>query len=260
MSALPDKQLVGSRFGRSLHTYRRSAIVQRRMAGELVAMIGQAGVPTHFDRMLEVGSGSAILTSALLSLFTVGSYYANDLVPGSREFVMQAFEEHPVGESFFLQGDIESIEPLPGDLDLVVSNATVQWLHDLGSFFGRISTILKPGGVLAFSTFSTGNMKEIAQLSQVSLTYRTVAEIVALAGDAFELVTVTEEERRLEFDSPEAVLHHIRETGVNGIAGRAWTRARYEQFLHGYRASFSSGSGVYLTYHPVYCCFRRRPT
>ena len=260
MSALPDKQLVGSRFGRSLHTYRRSAIVQRRMAGELVTMIEKAGVPKRIDRVLEVGAGSAVLTSAMLSRFTVGSYYANDLVPGSREFVMQAFAEHPEGERLFLPGDIESIEPLPRDLDLVVSNATVQWLHDLGAFFGRMASILRPGGVLAFSTFSTGNMKEIAQLSQVSLTYRTIPEIVALAGDAFELVSITEEERRLEFDSPEAVLHHIRETGVNGIAGRAWSRARYEQFLHGYRASFSSGSGVYLTYHPLYCCFRRRPS
>jgi len=258
MSALPDKQLVGSRFGRSLHTYRRSAVVQRRMAGKLVEMIDFAGMPDHIGRVLEVGAGSAILTSALLAMHSVDAYFANDLVAGSREFVMTALAAHPVGTRVFLEGDIESLDPLPGNLDLVVSNATVQWLHDLGAFFGRMASVLEPGGLLVFSTFGTGNMKEIAWLEGVSLPYRTPAEVESLAGEAFETVCIVEEERRLEFASPEAVLHHIRETGVNGVAGGSpWTRTRYQQFLHRYRSSFSTGSGVSLTYHPVYCCFRR---
>jgi len=258
MNVFPDKQLVGRRFGRSLHTYRRSAIIQRRMAAELVGMIDRAGIPAHIGRVLEVGAGSGMLTSALLSTHTAGAYFANDLVAGSRDFVMQALEGRQVGECRFLHGDIEIIEPLPGELDLVVSNATVQWLHDLGAFFSRMGSVLRPGGMLAFSTFGMGNMKEIARLESVSLPYLTAAEIAALAGESFEAVSIEEEVRRLEFASPEAVLRHIRETGVNGVAGDPWTRVRYEHFLRRYRASFSTGSGVTLTYHPVYCCFRRR--
>ena len=259
MSPFPDKQLVCSRFGRALQSYRRSAVIQRRMAERLVGLVGRFGVPAHIGRVLEVGAGSAILTSLLLGEHSVGSYFANDLVAGSREFVMQALEGRPVGEFAFLEGDIECVTPLPGNLGLVVSNATVQWLHDLGAFFGRMASALEPGGLLAFSTFGTGNMREIAALEGVSLPYRTVDEIGALAGERFETLCLEEEERSLEFVSPEAVLRHIRETGVNGVAGCAWTRARYQQFLHRYRLSFPSGSGVSLTYHPVYCCFRRRP-
>ncbi len=258
MNLFPDKQLVGRRFGRSLHTYRRSAVIQRLMAAELVEMIGRAGIPAHIGRVLEVGAGSGMLTSALLSTHTAGAYFANDLVAGSREFVMQAIDGHQVGECRFLHGDIESIEALPGELDLVVSNATVQWLHDLGAFFGRMGAALRPGGVLAFSTFGSGNMQEIARLEAVSLPYLTVAEIEALAGESFEKVGIIEEERRLEFASPESVLLHIRETGVNGLAGDPWTRVRYEQFLRRYRASYSTGTGVTLTYRPVYCCFKKR--
>ncbi|NTU67785.1 MAG: malonyl-ACP O-methyltransferase BioC [Chlorobiaceae bacterium] len=258
MSALPDKQLVCSRFGRSLHTYRRSAVVQGGMATRLVRLVGQAGTPAHLGRVLEVGAGSGLLTSALLVNHSAGTYFANDLVAGSREFVMQAFEGRAVGKGLFLEGDIERLDPLPGRLDLVVSNATVQWLHDLGAFFARMASSLQPGGLLAFSTFGPGNMLEIAALEGVSLAYRTPAEIGALAGEAFETICIEEEERRLEFASPEAVLRHIRQTGVNGVAGRAWTRERYQQFLQRYRDSFSSEGGVGLTYHPVYCCFRRR--
>jgi malonyl-CoA O-methyltransferase len=258
VNLFPDKQLVGRRFGRSLHTYRRNAVIQRKMAAELVDMIDRAGMPAHIGRLLEVGAGSGMLTSTLLSTHTAGAYFANDLVAGSRDFVMQALEGREVGECRFLHGDIESIDPLPGELDLVVSNATVQWLHDLGAFFERMGASLRPGGLLAFSTFGMGNMKEIARLESVSLPYLATAEIVALAGESFEPVSIEEEERRLEFASPEAVLRHIRETGVNGLAGVPWTRVRYEHFLSRYRASFSTGNGVTLTYHPVYCCFRRR--
>ena len=258
MSLLPDKRLVGMRFGRSLHTYRRSAVVQRGMAARLVELVDRAGLPAHIGRVLEVGAGSGLLTAELLAHHSAGSYFANDLVPGSREFVMRAFEGREVGEGLFLEGDIERFDPLPQDLDLVVSNATVQWLHDLGSFFARMASSLQPGGLLAFSTFGTGNMREIAELEGVSLPYLTPGEIEALAGGSFETFCIEDEERRLEFDSPEAVLRHIRETGVNGVAGSAWNRERFRRFLGRYRGSFPSGSGVSLTYHPIYCCFRRR--
>ncbi|HWR00454.1 MAG TPA: malonyl-ACP O-methyltransferase BioC [Chlorobaculum sp.] len=258
MKPTPDKTLVGSRFGRALHTYRRSALMQREMAAELAAMVRRAGAPDHIDRLLEFGSGSAILTSFLLDRFSVGSYFANDLVAESIDFVMQAADGRPVGEMVFLHGDIECIEPLPGNLDLVVSNATVQWLHDLESFFDRMAASIRPGGLLAFSTFSTGNMREIAQLGEASLSYRTTSEIAFLAEARFELVGIEEEERRHEFASPEAVLRHIRETGVNGLSRAAWSRKHYQEFLCRYRDSFSTASGVYLTYNPVYCCFRRK--
>jgi malonyl-CoA O-methyltransferase len=258
MTTGPDKQLVGSRFGRALHTYRRSALMQRIMAGKLVSMVERAGLAGHIDRVLEFGSGSAILTSLLLERFSVGAYFANDLVAESSDFVMQASVGRPAGQMAFLHGDIECIEPLPANLDLVVSNATVQWLHDPASLFDRMAASIRPGGLLAFSTFSIGNMKEIAQLGEPSLSYRTPQEIAVLAGDRFEVLGIEEAERRQEFASPEAVLRHIRETGVNGLSRTAWTRTHYQEFLRRYRLSFSSGSGVYLTYHPVYCCFRRK--
>ncbi len=258
MNLLPDKQLVASRFGRTLHSYRLNASVQHRMAARLVDLAGRSGLPGHVGRVLEVGAGSALLTEELLANRSVGSYFANDLVAGSREFVARAVGERPVGEWRFLEGDIECLDPLPGNLSLVVSNATVQWLHDIEAFFGRMASLLEPGGMLAFSTFGPRNMGEIASLEGVSLYYRTAGEFARLAAAGFEMLAVEEEERRLEFDSPEAVLRHIRETGVNGLGGHSWTRTRYQQFLRRYREAFPCGAGVSLTYHPLYCCFRRR--
>ncbi|MBN1928064.1 MAG: malonyl-ACP O-methyltransferase BioC [Chlorobiaceae bacterium] len=259
MSGLVDKQLVGHRFRRALPSYSRNAGVQRYMAGRLLGMIERAGgLPERIGRAMEFGCGAAMLTSRLFERYPVEEFFANDLVAESRQFVEQAVAGRQPGSLAFLPGDIEQLDPLPGGLDLVLSNATVQWLHDPARLFERLAQAVRPGGVVAFSTFGTENMREIAALGETPLGYRSIGEIAAFAGTAFEPVEIEHELRRQEFDSPEAVLRHIRATGVNGVARRAWTRSQLREFLQRYRASFPSDRGVWLTWHPVWCCFRRR--
>jgi len=258
MSGVIDKQLVRRRFRRALPTYAGHAEVQRRMAARLVAMIERAGAAPHLGRVFEFGCGSAMLTSMLFERHSADVFFANDLVAESLAFVEQAVAGRPVGRLEFLPGDVERLDPLPGNLDLVVSNATLQWLHDPARFFERLSASMRPSGLVVFSTFGAENMREIATLGEAALPYRSIGEITALGGTAFEVAAIEEEIVRQEFETPEAVLRHIRETGVNGVSRRAWTRSRYLDFLQRYRAAYPAGSGVALTWHPVYCCFRRK--
>jgi len=258
MSGGIDKQLVRRRFRRALPTYAGQAEVQRRMAARLVAMIESAGAACHLGRVFEFGCGSAMLTSMLFERHSAEAFYANDLVAESRVFVEAAVSGREIGRLEFLPGDVERLDPLPGNLDLVVSNATLQWLHDPARFFERLSASMRPGGLVAFSTFGAQNMREIATLGEAALPYRSIGEVAALGGTAFEVVAIEEEIVRQEFETPEAVLRHIRATGVNGVSRRAWTRSRYLDFLQRYRAAYPAGSGVALTWHPVYCCFRRK--
>ncbi len=253
-----DKQLVRERFGSTLKSYGTHAVVQKAMARELSEIICHSGQQHSFARVLEVGAGSGALMAELLSRCSVEAYYANDLVEESRHCLLEVLDRYPVQEFHFLAGDIEQLEELPSELDLVVSNATLQWLDDLDGFFRTMAAHLKPGGILAFSTFSTSTMKEISAIEGVGLSYHTLGELERLAGNYFELTLSREEVQQLEFSSPEAVLHHIRRTGVNGIRRRSWTKSRYKHFIDQYRRLFSCENGVYLTYHPVYCCMKKR--
>ncbi len=258
MSQQIDKQLVRERFCSGIKSYGKHALVQKAMARELTEMICQAKPSRSFDRVLEVGSGSGALMAELLSRCSVETYYANDLVEESEPWLREVLDRFPVKEFHFLGGDIEQREELPSNIDLVASNATLQWLDDLDHFFSTIAALLRPGGVLAFSSFSTSNMQEIAAIEGVGLRYYSLGGLEQLAGKYFDMSACREEERRLEFSSPEAVLHHIRQTGVNGLSRKAWTKSRYKRFIEQYRQRFSCDNGVYLTYHPVYCCMKKR--
>jgi malonyl-CoA O-methyltransferase len=258
MSAGIDKQLVRRRFRRALPTYAVNAEVQRRMAARLMAMLESARTSRHLGRVFEFGCGSAMLTSMLFERHSADSFFANDLVAESRAFVEQAVARRQVGRTEFLPGDVERLDPLPGNLDLALSNATLQWLHEPARLFERLAETMTPGGLVLFSTFGAENMREIATLGEAALPYRSLADIAALAGTAFEVVAIEDEIVRQEFETPEAVLRHIRATGVNGVSCRAWTRSHYLDFLRRYRSTYPAGSGVSLTWHPVYCCFRRK--
>lgn len=258
MPQMIDKQLVRKRFGKSLGSYDSQAVVQRAMAIELCAMICQAEPARSFDRVLEVGSGSGTLMAELLGCCSVKSYYANDLVEESILSLRKLLHLIPVGEFHFIGGDIECCDTLPANLDLVLSGATLQWLDDLDGFFSKMANHLKPGGVLAFSTFGTSNMREISTIEDVGLSYHTLGELELLAGRYFDLTSSCQEEMRIEFSSPEAVLHHIRQTGTNGLLRRCWSKSRYLRFIERYRELFPCEKGVYLTYHPIYCCLKKR--
>ena len=258
MHPLINKQLVRDRFCRTLRSYSNHAVVQKAMAAKLTEIICQQEPGRSYERILEVGSGSGALMAELLGRCTVSTYYANDLVEESQSSLQEVLDHYPVGEFHFLAGDIERLELLPSSLDMVVSNATVQWLNDLDGLFRKISDHLKPGGVFAFTSFGPSNMREISVIEGVGLSYHSLGELQLLAERYFEITVSHEEKLLMEFTSPEAMLHHIRQTGVNGLLRRSWTKSRYLHFIEEYRRLFSCENGVYLTYHPLYCCLKKR--
>ena len=253
-----NKELIRQRFARRLRGYRRYAIIQESMAFKLAELVCGDSGSSSFARVLEIGSGSGAFTEALLARCAAGCYFANDLVGESSDLVRRIAVKYGVQDFSIIAGDIEHYQDLPGQQDLAASNATVQWLVDMPSFFMRMSEIVRPGGLLAFSTFGKRNMLEISSLEQHALNYYTLAELENMAQPLFSPVALHEEVRKLDFRSPEEVLRHISRTGVNGLARERWTKARHRSFIERYRSSFSSGSGVHLTYHPLLCVFQRK--
>jgi malonyl-CoA O-methyltransferase len=53
------------------------------------------------------------------------------------------------------------------------------------------------------------------------------------------------------------VLGHIRDTGVNAVRSRFWTRRDQREFVQRYRDRFQHEDGVRLTYNPIYLIFRK---
>jgi malonyl-CoA O-methyltransferase len=59
--------------------------------------------------------------------------------------------------------DVEQIPLAEASVDLVFSNATLQWCNDLPAVFRECLRILRPGGLLMFTTFGPDTLQELRE-------------------------------------------------------------------------------------------------
>ncbi len=250
-----DKDLIRKRFARSFAHYGDSPFVQTQMAQHLERMLMPELRKAPCPNVLELGCGSTPLAAALTRHITVQRLTLNDLVD-VRGIVSEAMRALPIEEFKFIEGDMEKVD-LPGNQDLIVANAAFQWLAEPSEFMARAIGLLEPGGILAFSTFGPENLREIRDLTGLSLRYSGTAHFKAALAGSGEVVSIEEQLCSVPFDTPRDVLRHLKATGVNALARRMWTRKDLREFEEAYRSKFDRDGKVELTYHPVYVIFRK---
>lgn len=75
---------------------------------------------------------------------------------------------------------------------------------------------MNPGGILAISTFTPGNLEELDVLRPSPLLYPKAENLRLWLGRDFSNVTVEEDEIKVEFRSVREMLMHLKHTGVRG--------------------------------------------
>jgi len=239
-----NKALVSRRFAGSLDSYSINAVVQRETAHSLITAL-KADSGSRFDAIFEVGCGTGLLTAIIARELQYRRLTVNDLVPDCRRCVAE------IADCEFIAGDIETITELPRPVDLVISNATFQWLANPEAAFAGFAGIMPSGGILAFSTFGPENLREIAAVTGHSLVYRSTADLRRMLTRDFEIKTIAEQSRTMVFNAPLEVLEHLRKTGVTGVSNKIWTKSGLKSFINGYIDRYSVNGGVVLTYHPI---------
>ncbi len=226
-----NKQLIKQRFTKNLKTYREYAVVQNKMAETLTDMIDI--LPAS---VLELGCGCGILTEKLISKFDIKTYTAIDIVEECESYIKEISSNIE-----FIPADIETY-PFKNKYDLIISNATFQWIENLPSFIKKLKHLLTPSGKLLFSAFGKENLKEIKKITGIGLDYNIV--------DLLKDCKSKEEILSLEFNTPKDVLKHLKFTGVNSIENKHWTKANLKNFEETYKKI--SPDKIILTYNPIY--------
>jgi len=244
----PDITRVHQRFRRGLSTYQEAAHVQRSMAQMLSELLLQATPLRQFGTVLDLGCGTGLLTDAFAAVCHWNSLHLYDLLDECQCLHAQR------PKTQFHKADINTFDAYP-QADLILSGATFQWIHDLDALLARLHRVLKPEGLLAFSTFGPENLKEVHAISDAGLTYipsQRLSEKLRTAG--FEVLLLKESQEVLTFSSPREVLEHLKATGVTASAKNSvWTKATLRAFEEEYQAFRIPDNRYPLTYKPVYC-------
>ncbi len=250
------KERVARAFLRGRRTYDREAVIQRAVNERLLRLLERG--PGRMRRVLEVGCCTGMLTEEIVRRYTPEMLFVNDLV---EQFFDTVSARLPDGERVRLRpcfGDIERCE-LPGDIDLVVSSSTLQWLDDLEPFFARMAAALVPGGRLLFSMFGRETLAEVTELTGAGLHYPSFRQVRDGLDRRFRIDSSEVIRDRLSFPDPRAVLRHIQATGVGGVGGYTWTPRRLEHFCQEYRRRFGDRQSVSLSYVSYLFAAEKRP-
>ena len=255
-----DKQLIRTRFAKSIRSYAEYAQAQTVIASRLCSLLS-AVLLEEPRRVLEVGCGTGTFTRRFLEQFRPEEMVLNDICPEVEEALAdlltpQAGESTP--QISFTAGDAELCS-LPGDRDLIVSCSVLQWFEDPGAFIARCRTLVRGGGCIALTTFGPDNLQEVTAVTGTGLSYLPLGWLHGLLDEAgLRTVLAEDEHLTLHFSSPTEVLRHLKHTGVTGVTRTSWTRGRLAEFSAEYSSRYGDGDGsVPLTYHPVYLIARK---
>lgn len=245
-----NKKNVGIKFKKAAATYDEYAVVQKMMAQELVSMLKNHGC-SSFGTVYEIGTGTGILTKIASKELKYKKIFCNDLFVESYSYINDLCDD-----SCFLGGDGESVELIPENTDLIISNATFQWFEDLPEFLKCSSQKISKNGVIAFSTFGTAQFKEIREITGNGLHYFTKDELLSRIGSCFEVVHFGETRQVLHFRTFREILIHISRTGVAGIGEEK--NIELKEFAKLYNEKFFSEGNYSLTYDPQIWILRRK--
>lgn len=206
---IPDTTSISASFSKALDSYNTHAHAQLIMAERLTAMIADEQ-PDKGGSLLEIGPGSGLFTHLYSKILQPSEALFIDLYPTPR------YDIAPEEKYFCGDAEILLTQHLPySPYNAIVSAAAIQWFADQDGFFTRAAEALKPGGILACSTFLPGNLGELDALRPAPLVYHSEIALRAFVAAAFPHSRFETQEIPLFFSSAREALTHLRLTGVS---------------------------------------------
>jgi malonyl-CoA O-methyltransferase len=156
MISKPDARRA---FSKAADTYDDAAVLQREIAGRMLDRLDYIKIAPR--TILDAGSGTGEATAALMKRYPKSKVIALDFALPMLQHARR--RGRLMRRPATLCADLEQLPLAANSVDLIYSNAAIQWCTDLESTFRDFLRILKPGGLLMFSTFGPDTLKELRQ-------------------------------------------------------------------------------------------------
>jgi malonyl-CoA O-methyltransferase len=156
-----DKTRIRASFNAAAEHYDEAAVLQHEVGNRMLERLDLIRLAPH--TILDVGAGTGALSRALGRRYSAARVMSLDLAP---RMLMVArrhngwFSRH-FGKQKFICADAESLPIADRSVDLILSNLTLQWCATLDQAFAEFRRVLKPQGLLMFSTFGPDTLKEL---------------------------------------------------------------------------------------------------
>ena len=251
---LPDKHQVAASFSRAAESYDSVAALQRAVGHELLVRLPEPCAPA---RWLDLGSGTGYFSRALGERFADAEGVALDIAEG-----MLRHARPLAGARHFVVGDAEHLPLRDESCDLLFSSLALQWCGDFSAVLREARRVLRPGGVLAFSSLCVGTLRELRDSWQAVdgfvhvNRFRRFEDYQGLcAASGLQVLSLHTHPQVLYYPDVRSLTHELKALGAHnlnpGRPGGLTGRARMLALLAAYER-FRQPQGLPATYQVVY--------
>lgn len=253
-----DKAGVRAAFDRASPTYEANAVLQSRVADELLGRLEPFDF--HPEVILDLGAGTGRATAELKRRYRRSRVIALDLAPG---MLHQAARHRGLFRRFErVCADAARLPLQAASVDIIFSNLMLQWCDPLGEVFAEVRRVLKPRGFFAFTTFGPDTLKELRSAWAEADPHNHVNRFLDMhdVGDALAHAGLQEpvldvDRTQLTYGDGMALMRDLKSIGArNATMGRPRSllgRARIQRVLTAYEA-FRKDGRLPATYEIVY--------
>lgn len=153
-----DKHDIRRAFDQAAAHYDEVAVLQREVGERVLSRLDLIKLEPR--TILDLGSGTGTGARALAKRYKKARIVNLDIAPA-----MLAYARDQVRGWFSKQryvcADAEVLPLADHSVDMIFSNLTLQWCEDLAGAAREFRRVLKPGGLLMFSTLGPDTLKEL---------------------------------------------------------------------------------------------------
>lgn len=159
-AGLPDKARLTASFNAAAHGYDDIAVLQQTVAAALLERLALMRIRPGW--ILDLGSGTGGAARELARRFGRARVIQTDI---AGEMLRQSRRRSRrwLSRQHYLCADAEALPLRNASVDLVFSSLMLQWCHDLEAVFSGIRQIMRPGGLLLFSSLGPGTLMELRE-------------------------------------------------------------------------------------------------
>lgn len=160
-----DKRRVRASFERAASSYESVAVLQREVGRRLLERLELVRITPQ--RVLDVGAGTGELGLQLAKRYAEAHTVLLDLAPAmlrqarGRGSLLDRWRWHWNRRRSLVCGDAERLPLAAASVDLVVSSLMLQWCNDLEAALHEFRRVLRPGGLLMFTSFGPDTLREL---------------------------------------------------------------------------------------------------
>ena len=156
----PNKADMARNFNFAAATYDQTAVLQKAVAESLLERLDYMKIaPTT---ILDLGSGTGRAAMKLAQRYSKAKILHMDI---ATQMLFRARQNFPrwFSRHRYICADIEQLPLASNKIDLVFSNLTLQWTHNLDSVFSQLNRACFSGSLFLFSTLGPDTLKELRE-------------------------------------------------------------------------------------------------